>query len=393
MVKIKSLPWWAQCMTLWLCVFVLLNVAGHVGARFLDEENAGHACLYDQALPDRTPGIWRRWDACFYVEIAGHGYAEESVSAGFFPLYPMLMAFIRQITGAPLEVAGFVVSNVACLLSILVFYQLGRLVKDDHAFAMRSVLALLVFPSAFFYFALYAESVYLLFALIGAYLALKKSPSFLGAGLALGISSIARPVGWLLDIVLFSEFVKMRKFDLKTILSLGLGMFLSVIGVILYVYYLFLLLGTFSAIPEAQSHWPRQWQLPWMTYWEGLRTLANPALVNENWFAYAMNAIDLFFSSAVIVIILISFMWAKRGEFPWSLSIYSLVMALFFLSSQNELPSPLWGMTRWVGSLFPIFFIIGNLFKNQKIQTLLFACSAIVLIFFTIWWTSGRWIG
>ncbi|MEW6085929.1 MAG: mannosyltransferase family protein [Chloroflexota bacterium] len=393
MVIFKSYPWWVQCTSLWLCVFVFLNLAGLVGARFLDHDHAHHACEPNHVPVDEVPGIWRRWDACYYLGLAGGGYVERPGSAGFFPLYPLFIGFIHRLSGATLEFSAFVVSSTASLLSVLVFYKLGRTIKDDHTFAMRSVLALLIFPTSFYFFAIYAESLYLLFALLGTYLILRKNSSLIGGGLALGVSSIARPVGWLIDIVMLGEFVRKRRFDVKGVLALGLGLVFSILGMILFVYYLYLVLGTFTAIPEAQSHWPRQWQLPWITYLEGLKTLATTSLLRHDWFLYAMNALDLFSTSCALVIILISFRWAQRMEFPWSLSAYSLVTLLFFLSSQNELPVPLWGMTRWVGSLFPMYFVLGNLFKNQKVQALYFVGSAMVLIFFTIWWTSGRWIG
>lgn len=390
---LRSYPWWAQCFLLWFGVFLLLNSAGFVGAQFLDQDHAAHACQNPHQTYEDIPGIWRRWDACFYIEIANHGYVPNSETAGFFPLYPLLTALVQRALGVTTEFAGVLVSNFSFLGSTLIFYKLARLIKDEHGFALQSVLAMLVFPTSFFYFAIYAESVYLFFALLGVYLAMKKYPTFIGSGLALGISSLARPVGWLIDLVLLGELIRKRRFDIKSILSLGLGSALSIAGVILYVYYLYIVLGTFSAIPEAQSHWPRHWALPWMTYFEGLRTLATPSILRDNWFAYVMNFIDLFSTSFTAVVILISFAWAKRGDFPWSLSAYSLIALLFFLSSQNELPSPLWGMTRWAASLFPIYFVLGNLFKNWKVQALYYAASAMILICFTVWWTSGRWIG
>lgn len=393
MSLLKSYPWWVQCILMWLCTFLLLNAAGLVGAQYLEQEDILHFGEHQSTSEYEFPGIWRRWDANYYLNVATEGYVEHPEAAGFFPLYPMLVGFLYQLTGVTAESVGFLVSNVACLISTLLLYQIARIVKDDHIFAMRSALAMLVFPTSFFYFALYAESLYLLLALLGVYLVLRNRHSYLGGGLALGLSSIARPVGWLVDIVMLAEFMRRRKFDIKNILSLGLGLILSILGVILYVYYLYVVLGSFMAIPEAQSHWNRQWQFPWITYWEGLKTLATPSLFRENWFLYAMNAVDLFFISFAVLIIIVSFAWARRNEFPWSLSVYSVVALLFFLSSQNEPPVPLWGMTRWVASLFPLYFVLGNLFKDNKIQTLYFVGSALLLLFFTAWWTSGRWIG
>ncbi len=384
--KVKLYPWWVQCVLLWLCAWILLNAAGLVGARFVEVEQFSPA-------PQQIPGIWSRWDAGYYLGIVYHGYIGHPDAAGFFPLYPMLISFFYRLSGASAELIGLIISNMAYLFATLIFYKIARLVRDDHGFALRSMLALLVFPTSFFYFALYAEPLYLLFALLGVYLALKSRQSNIGSGLALGLSSIARPVGWLLDIVMIIEFVRRRKFDVKGLLSLGLGLAFSILGIVLYVYYLYLLFGSWTAIHEAQSHWHRQWQFPLITYWEGLKALVNFPHLRVDWFEYASNVMDLGFTSFAILVVIVSMVWAKRGEFPWSLSIYAAILLLFFLSSQNELPTPLWGMTRWVASIFPIYFVLGNMFKSNKLQALYYAGSALLMVFFTAWWTSGRWIG
>ena len=390
-LKDLSSRWWFQILLLWFGTFILLNITGMIGARLLDlREGAGfhqNLSLYN------VPGIWVRWDAGYYMTIAEHGYEANPGSAGFFPFYPMLVNLVNRITGVNVYVAGMIVSNISFLASTLIFYKIARLIKDDHLYAMQSVLAMLLFPVSFFYFALYAESLYLLLSLLGVYMILKNQ-RFVGSGIVLGLASLARPVGWLVDIVMLGEFIRRRRFDVKNIMFLGLGLFLSILGVLLYVYYLYTIFGTFLAIPNAQSHWPRHWQFPWITYWEGIRTLMAPRLIiRENWFAYAINAMDLLFTSFAAFVILISFSWARRNEFPWSLSIYSSVALLFFLSSQNELPTPMWGMSRWVGSLFPLYFVLGNMFKSKKIRALYYLGSTLLLVFFTAWWTSGRWIG
>ncbi|MCC6499782.1 MAG: hypothetical protein IT313_05885 [Anaerolineales bacterium] len=384
--KLRQYPWWAQCILLWLCVWVSLNMVGLVGARFIESEQFSPA-------PQQIPGIWSRWDAGYYLAIVFHGYAGHPDAAGFFPLYPMLISLFYRFSGVNPELIGLFISNGACLIATLIFYKIARLVKDDHGYALRSTLALLVFPTSFFYFALYAESLYLLFALLGVYLALRSRQSNIGSGLALGLSSIARPVGGVLDIVMMIEFVRRRKFDAKSILSLGFGLALSILGVVLYVYYLYILFGSWTAISEAQAHWHRQWQFPLITYWEGLKALVNFPHLRVDWFEYASNVMDLGFASFAIWIAIVSVVWAKRGELPWGLTIYAVVLLLFFLSSQNELPTPLWGVTRWAASIFPFYFVLGNMFKSNKLQALYYTGSALLLILFTAWWTSGRWIG
>jgi hypothetical protein len=376
---------------LWLAVFIALNVAGLVGSRILD---LGEGVVSEELIsPYNIPGIWVRWDANYYLGIAGDGYINHPGSAGFFPLYPLLVYVLNRVIGVNIAVAGMIISNLSTLFSTLLLYKIARIVKDDHAFALRSVLAMLIFPSSFFYFALYAESLYLALTLLGVYLVMRNHPSFLGAGLALGFASLARPVGWLADTVMIVEFLRKRKFDLKGIFLLGVSGVISIIGILFYVYYLYLVLGTFSAIPDAQADWPRQWQIPIISYWDGLRTLVDIPLLYRNWFLYAMNVLDVFFATFAISVIVIAFLRARKNELPWSLVIYMIVAFLFYLSSENELPVPLWGMSRWVASLFPMYFVLANISENKKLQILYYVGSALFLLLLTVWWTSGRWVG
>jgi hypothetical protein len=385
--------WWFQCILAWISVLLVLNVAGMFGARFLAlGENSPVPLLPDSISPYSMPGIWARWDAGFYLELASAGYAKAPGAAGFFPLYPFLINVFHRITGMNIVSSGLVISNIAFLFSAFVLYKMARLIKDDHTYAMRSVVSMLIFPTSLFYFALYAESLYLFLVLLGTYLIIKNR-HFIVGGLVLGFASLARPVGWLAGIVMLVEFIRERKFGIKKFLPLIVGGLLSVVGILAFVYYLYIVLGTFTAIPEAQSHWPRQWQIPFITFGEGLRTLFRVYLLRENWFLYAMNMADVVFTTASIFVLSIAFLRARKNEFPYSLAFYSAFSLLFFLSSQNEFPVPLWGMSRWVASIFPMYFVLGNMFESKKLQITYFVGSSISLLFFTAWWTSGRWIG
>ena len=148
--------WWAQCVLLWLAVYVLLNGAGVIGARVL--ELGEGAVKTDLISLSNIPGIWMRWDANYYLGIVERGYAGYPGAAGFFPLYPLLIYVLKNVIGINIAVAGVIVSNLSYLLSILLLYKIARLIKDDHTFALQSVLAMLIFPTSFFYFAIYAES-------------------------------------------------------------------------------------------------------------------------------------------------------------------------------------------------------------------------------------------
>jgi hypothetical protein len=391
--------WWGQCIALWLTVTLILTMVGLVTVR-VAELGEGYEPAVVDAL-DGLSGTWVRWDSHYYLMLANEGYKPYPIAMGFFPLYPLLMVGVSFVTGLGLSMSGLLISHLSYLVAILCFYKLARLIRDEHAYAMRSVLYLVLFPSSFFFLAVYAESLSLCFSILAVYLVLRARPFYMPAGLALGIASLARPVGWLLDVVLLTEFIRRRKFSLSAIIPLGVGLAYSVSGVVLFVLYLYSLTGTFLAIPKAQAAWLRQWQYPWTTYWESVHIALTGSRVPGDWFLYAINWVDLSFTTLALILTLLAIWWSYRHRFSWSLSIYLACSLTFLLFSEGPCLQgsdqlalvPLWGMTRWVAALFPIYLVLGNVSQHKVIQWAIGLVSAGLLLLFTAWWTSGRWVG
>ncbi len=401
--RLQTVPWWGQCVVLWLAAMVILTTVGLVAVRIVDDLGGGYVPVVDlgegckfliDVPPDSIPGIWARWDSNYYMVLASQGYAVCHKARGFFPLYPLLMAGLSRVTGLSLAMAGMIISQVSYLAAILCFYKLARLIRNNHAYAMWSVLYLVIFPSSFFFFAIYAESLSLAFSILAVYLVLRPRPLYARSGLALSIASAARPVGWLLDIVLLVEFIKRRKFNLSSFFLLGIGLALSISTVVLFVLYLYSITGSFLAIPEAQAGWQRQWQYPWLTVWKSIRLTLAINNISSDWFLYVINWVDLLFTILALALTVLAVLWSFRQRFRWSLSIYLVVSLAFVLAQQGVEEVPLWGMTRWVAAFFPLYLILGGLSKQHKIIRWIIAfVSAGLLIFFTAWWVSGRWVG
>ena len=147
-----------------------------------------------------------RWDGDWYLTIAAHGYAASSgisptPRANFFPLYPLLVATLRQI-GTPLLLASVIVSVGAFTVALYLLARLAELERPRwNADAPRSavtltVVSLAVSPFSFFFSAAYAESVYLAVS-VGAFLCGRRGRWWLAGTLA-GLASAARAPGVLL---------------------------------------------------------------------------------------------------------------------------------------------------------------------------------------------------
>jgi Mannosyltransferase (PIG-V) len=108
-----------------------------------------------------------RWDAAWYLVIAHYGYSPElgidtASRSAFFPLYPLGVRALSDL-GLPAVIAGVLLSVVAFGLALygihrLTTLELGRFGGEAPRLA---VLALALAPMAYYFSAVYSESLYL----------------------------------------------------------------------------------------------------------------------------------------------------------------------------------------------------------------------------------------
>ena len=114
-----------------------------------------------------TPGwhnlftAWERFDALWFLRIADAGYRTTDGSAAFFPGYPLAIRAVSVALGGRPLAASLLVSNATLLAAMCVLYFLtASELSERHA--RRTILYLAVFPTSFFLFAPYSESLFLL---------------------------------------------------------------------------------------------------------------------------------------------------------------------------------------------------------------------------------------
>jgi hypothetical protein len=133
---------------------------------------AESATLRDQLGPlGDALAPWYQFDGPFYLRIVENGYSGGAESA-FFPLYP-LVVWLASGLGASLGaelIAACVVSAGSFVAALTVFHRLAEL-ELPPAQARVAVLLLATFPTAFFFFAPYTESLFLALTVGGFYAA------------------------------------------------------------------------------------------------------------------------------------------------------------------------------------------------------------------------------
>jgi len=157
--------------------------------------------LADQGPAFPLVGVWQRWDACWYTKIATFGYESGENSVNFWPLFPVLTAIVGRLLFGAMALGGLVVAGLAYVVAMTGLRRLVALDFDDQT-GLATTVAISVFPTAFFFFAPFTESLFLA-AAVWAMLAARRRLWLLAAVAAL-LASLTRiqgvflvlPIGW-----------------------------------------------------------------------------------------------------------------------------------------------------------------------------------------------------
>ena len=322
--------------------------------------------------------IWGVWDTIWYLKIAHEGYSSAPPGAGFndyafFPLYPLLIAALGFLTRDNF-IAGLIISNVALLLASIVFYKLV-LLDFDKKIAKMATLFLFIFPTSFFFSAVYTESLFLLLSVFCFYLARKQK--WLFSSLVGMLAALTRPVGFLLFVPVVIEYLRSINFNLKRILSPKFvirhsSFALIPAGLLAFMTYLYFHTGDFFAHIHVQQAWGHYLANPFLE-------LVN--LFKVNWFWQAINL------AIVLLVLGLTSAAFFIKKIPKSYPIYSLLLILLTLMSGGDVLKQ--SSARLLTVAFPIFIILGLLCQKPKFQMVLIPASFVTLAAGMFFWSLG----
>jgi hypothetical protein len=196
-------------------------------------------------IPTGLPSwIWSfgNFDGVHYLRIAQNGYVDAFYQA-FFPLFPVLIKlfnfFPRDLNmnrnifvDKSYFYIGFLLANLFLLVSLWIYRKISN--NTDYIW---EILLILSFPTAFYFGAIYTESLFLLLLILFLFFLSKKN--FLGAGLVTALASLTKVTGVLFLVPLVIAFFKERKVDFRSVLSLVV----APLGLISYMGYLWVSFG------------------------------------------------------------------------------------------------------------------------------------------------------
>lgn len=336
------------------------------------------------------------FDGIHYLSISYRGY--ELLKQPFFPFYPMLIWLTHKISGLSVLGAGLVVSHIAFIATIPVLYWLVN--QDLKRNQQYFWLALLFFPSSFFYGATYNDSLFFLCASLTIWLA--RDRRWWLAGFAAACATLTRLNGLALAIYLVAEIctASLPQIDQTWQPKLWWQNFwknfswsefwmspfwaAAQIPIAFAGYLLFLQVefGDWRTLFNTMSIWKQNSAtLPPQVIWRYIKIFftVNPKLL-EYWVAIVE------FVAVTWYVFLLTWGWKKIRSADWLFAAVSILIPW--------LTGTFAGMPRYALHLYPLFLLMALWLKQRSslVQVVYLTTCFLLMIFIIALFTRGTFI-
>jgi Mannosyltransferase (PIG-V) len=399
-----------------------------------------------------------RWDSAWYLVIAHYGYHPElgsytSARDAFFPLYPLGLHALSDL-GLQAVLAGVLFSLAAFALALYGIHRLTELELGSSArpgsgdVARLAVLVTALAPMAFYFSAVYSESLYMALSVglfwcarqgrwawvgvLGALAAATRStgivlalpalmlylygpredlaPDFAREGplLApggdraseLAPEALSGPPGEdrMHALRMFARRLRPRYRLRKSVLWLGL----LPTGLVLYMTYLGLHGGDALAPFHAQNVWGRHFAGPYLGVWDGVRAAfdgTRQLLSAQRAHVYFPSAGGSPFVSAGHNLMLLAFLLGALPLFVLALRLLPIAYGVYAIAalalplSYPVASQPLMSLPRFLVVLFPLSMAFAAwLAARPRARIPALAVSALLMAFFVAQFATWHWV-
>jgi hypothetical protein len=390
---------WVSRLLVWAAAIAAVVLFG-LSDRAADFDPAGLTTPFG-TTGDTLAAPLGRWDSVWFLAIADGGY-DGGAREAFFPLYPLLV----RVAGAPLGsalIGGALLSTALLGVALVLLHRLVAL-DFERAVARNAVLVTALFPMAFFFSAVYSESLFLALS-IGAVYAARRARWAWAGGLG-ALAAATRSAGVLLLVPLVMIYLwdvaRPTLRDRRPLRADVLWLALVPLGLVAYC--AFLALDGHDALApfHAQEVWFRSFAGPFVGAWDGLvaafdgaRQLLSGARAPVYFtpaggdpFLVARHNLELF---AWLVVVLVAVGGVLR-RLPAAYGAY-VVAALALPLSYPVAPQPLMSLPRFVAVLFPLAIWLAVWMTGRAVrERVVLAVFAIALAVYTGIFATWHWV-
>lgn len=326
---------------------------------------------------------WANFDGEHYLSVSIFGY--KNLEQAFFPVYPKLISFLAKPFSYDLissmvnsTLVGLIISNASFLIALILLWELVK-IDFSKKIAYLTIILILVFPTSFYFGAIYNESLFLLLTVASFYYA-RKGNWFL-AGIFGMVSSATRVFG-----IVVLPALLLEAYQQKAGISRVFWIFLIPLGLGTYMWYLNYTIGDPLAFYHFQALVGEQHQeglisLP-QVYFRYVKMLATTSIQNP-----IFQTIVLEFFVGLVFFILPIYGYLKKIR----LSYLVFAMLGFLIPAiQGSFSSA----PRYVIVLFPSFLAAALWFSSlpKPVRVVLLFFFFLWLVFETSLFLRGYWI-
>lgn len=326
----------------WLTVRALI-VAGYCAA----------FAIADRLTPGARPNTLTEgliaWDGTWYRDIATRGYdALPHEALRFFPLFPLMGRGVSFLTFGREDAALILVANLASIAMLVVVRRLVRMEKGSVELADRAVWMICLFPGAFVLAWGYAESLWLLAALVVFWAIRSRRWEWaILAGLCAGA---ARPLGVVIVLPVAIEMARVWRSSANRERSLAVGaMVAPLVGIGAYLLWVGASFGD-AWLPFSVQGPLRGNSDPFTRLWHGVGQMFGPERLADG--------LHIPIAFAFIVLVVLTFRW-----WPVSYGAFAAVMIAVALSAEN-----LNSLERYGLNAFPLAFSLAVLARRPSVE-------------------------
>lgn len=333
------------------------------------------------------------FDGTHYITIAHNSY---TVNAGFFPLFPLLLRFIANIItfifhlqlDAAIVYSGLILNTILCLFSLYIGNKL--LLKDyPQKTVLQVIVFLLCFPTAFFFAAVYSESLFFCLLLLVFYFSRQRK--WLLVAVFGFLLTATRFVGIAILPAIIYEFIKLEKISVKKFTNywilwgkLAIISLVTLSGVGLYAVFNYIKWGDALFFIHAQGAFNNDRSVTSIilfpqTVFRYIKILATVSPALFEW-RVALLELSMFLFTVTMLIVA----WKKKVRMSYL--IFSVLCFLIPISTGTFS-----GLPRYVVVLFPIFIAFA-LIRNRIIKGIYLTISILLLFVLFMLFTRGYYI-
>jgi hypothetical protein len=381
-----------------------------------------------------------RWDSAWYLVIAHYGYHPElgSYTAprdAFFPLYPLGLRALSDF-GLPPVLAGVLFSLAAFALALYGIHRLSTLELAGSKWAARTglaggegevarlaVLVMALSPMAFYFSAVYSESLYLALS-VGLFWCARQG-RWAWVGVLGALATATRSTGIVLLVPALMLYCYGPREDRATdfprppdLARRGRGLaarlhpryrvranilWLALVpaGMFVYMAYLGLHGGNPMAPLSAENVWGRHFAGPYVAVWDGVAAAfdgARQLLASGTHVYFPIAAGSLGIAAGhnlmllAFLLVAVPLLALALRALPLAYGVYTIA-ALALPLSYPVAPQPLMSLPRFELVLFPLGMALAVwLAAHPRLRVPVLVCCALLMGFFVAQFATWHWV-